>query len=554
MKSPFKGKAEGYWKFLGFMLKYWNNGMFTQATANAFQEGSNGEAEGDFEGSPKEFVEDLKGMGPTYIKLGQLLSTRSDLLPRAYLNALSELQDNVPPIEFSEIREVVESELGMALEAAFREFHREPLACASIGQVHRAVLHDGEAVAVKVQRPGIRERFAQDIQTLEKMISLAVKHSEVAKKYAFDDILDEMRQVLWNELDYELEAGNLLELHHNLERFEDLVVPLPILDHSSKAVLCMQFIDGTKITEVPTSSMEPDPGELAQTLVTAYLQQILKDGFVHVDPHPGNVLYTRDHKIALIDLGMVARFSKNMGDHLIQLLLALTNRDSHGVAGTLLALSEVRNGSDLVDFKKEIGSLVVNRPNGENGDMEVGRMLIRLNRIAAEHYVGLPMAINILGKVLLNLEPIIMGLQPSFNLQEAIEKNLLDLFKDRVKEDFDLKSILPLFLDGKRLAHRLPKRLDDISRHFAENNFKIRIEAINEKRVTDGFQKVANRIALGLIIAAMILGAALLMQLPSDYTVLGYPALAMVFFLLAVLGGIALSLTMLFNDEKSPPS
>src|SRR5690606_4006776 len=166
---------------------------------------------------------------------------------QSYLNALSELQDNVSPIGFPEIKAVIEEELGMGLESAFRKFHREPLASASIGQVHRAVLHSGEAVAVKVQRPGIRERFAQDIETLEKMISLAVKHTEVAKKYAFDDILEEMRQVLWKELDYGLEAENLLELHCNLERFNDLVVPLPIVDRSSKAVLCMQFIDGTKI-------------------------------------------------------------------------------------------------------------------------------------------------------------------------------------------------------------------------------------------------------------------------------------------------------------------
>src|SRR5690606_26680423 len=251
---------------------------------------------------------DLKKMGPTYVKLGQLLSTRSDLLPQPYLKALADLQDNVSPIAFEAVERTLESELGMPLGSAFMEFEREPLASASIGQVHRAVLHTGEPVAVKVQRPGIRDRFAEDIEALEKMISLAVKHTEVAKKYAFDDILQELRQVLFNELDYCLEADNLLLLWQNLEEYEEITVPLPYRDRSSTAVLCMQYIDGKKITDVPRSAMGADPKELAHTLVRAYLQQILKDGFVHVDPHPGNVLYTTGNKIALIDLGMVARF------------------------------------------------------------------------------------------------------------------------------------------------------------------------------------------------------------------------------------------------------
>src|SRR5690606_28087193 len=162
---------------------------------------------------------------------------------------------------------------------------------------------------------------------------------------------------------YGSEAENLLEPHCNVERFNELVVPLRIVDRSSKAVLCMQFIDRPKITDVTGSSIEPYPRELAQTSVTDNLQQLLKYRLVHVEPHPGNVLYTLDHKIALIDLGMTARFSKTMGDHLIQLLLALIDRDAHGVAATLLTISDVRKGSDLADFKKELGSLVVNRPN-----------------------------------------------------------------------------------------------------------------------------------------------------------------------------------------------
>ena len=535
------------------MLKYWNRGLLENYGGNSFGHSVPGEAAWDFDRSPQELVEDLKNMGPTYIKLGQLLSTRSDLLPQPYLSALVELQDNVSPVPFQEIERAIEKELGAPLASVFMEFEQQPLASASIGQVHVAVLSSGEKVAVKVQRPGIRERFAEDIETLEKMIALAVKHTEVAKKYSFDDILGELREVLAKELDYGLEAENLLSLWQNLSQYEELLVPLPYLEKSSTTVLCMQFIDGKKITQVPLESMEHNPRDLAHILVRAYLQQILKDGFVHVDPHPGNVLYTSDHRIALIDLGMVARFSPNMQEYLIQLLLAITNRDADATAEVMLSISEPGADLDVPLFKKKIRSIVVNQPHGQGGGMELGHLLVRLNRIAAEHYVALPMEINILGKVLLNLEPIIKGLHPDFNLEDAVEENLLKIIKDRFKEDLQARRILPPLIDGKRLAQRLPKRLDDITKHFADNNFKIRIEAINEKRVTDGFQKVANRIALGLIISAMIVGAAMLMQVPSDFTLLGYPGLAMIFFLLAVVGGIALSLTILFKDEKSSP-
>lgn len=535
---------------MSFMLKYWNSELVEHASANAFDKGTDKNDSRYFSQSPKELVNDLKNMGPTYIKLGQLLSTRPDLLPEAYLTALEDLQDNVSPISFSDVKKTIENELNTELDKAFQNIQKEPLASASIGQVHKAILISGEEVAVKIQRPGIKQQFIEDIQTLEKIIALAVKHTVVARKYAFDDVLDELRQVLLQELNYKSEAKNLLTLHNNLKGYKDLIVPLPFANYSSLRVLTMQFIDGKKITSVPLTSMKSNPKVLAYNLVSAYLQQILQDGFVQVDPHPGNVLYTSNHKIALIDLGMVARFSKDMQEYLIQLLLALIHKKTKDVVEILLAISEVRKEADISGFKKKITYLVLNQQLNTTGEMEMGKSLVQLNRIAAEHYVKLPVEINILGKVLLNIEQIINTLDPSFNIEKAIEKNLLKILKNSIKEEFKLENMVSLFIDGKRLMQHIPKRLNDISTHFANNNFKVKIEAINEKRVTDGFQKVANRIALGLIIAAMIVGAAMLMRIPSDFIIFGYPGLAMIFFLLAALGGIVLSIIIIVKDES----
>lgn len=541
---------ERYQKFISFMLKYWNSAILEYATAQAFDEEDTERTEQNFKQSPQELVKDLKEMGSTYVKLGQLLSTRPDLLPDPYLEALSDLQDNVSSIDFNVIKEIIEEDLGVKLYTIFRDFKEEPIACASIGQVHAAVLHTGEKVAVKVLRPNIEKQFLEDIKTLEKIINMTVKHTEFARKYAFKDVLHELEQVLFKELNYHIEANNLITLHQNLIQYPNLTVPLPFLDLSSKRVLTMQFINGKKITKVPVHAMKSDPKQLAHELVSAYLQQILKDGFVHADPHPGNVHYTVKHKIALIDLGMVAKISKTMQEYLVQLLLALTNKDAKIAADVLITISEINKEADVSKFKKEIIHLIVNHHDTKTGEIGLGRLLIQLNRIAAEHYIKLPPEINILGKVLLNLEQIISQLDPGYDYYAGIDKNLIKIIKDNIKEDLKPEKLISFFIESKRLLRYLPKRLGDVFKHFAKNDFKIKIEAIDEKRITDGFQKVANRITLGLILASMILGASILMQVPSEFQLFGYPGLAIIFFLLSAIGGIILSLIIIFYDEN----
>lgn len=539
-----------YIRLMRFMLKYWNSSLLEYATSQALDKEDDATAKQHFDQSPEELVHDLKNMGSTYVKLGQLLSTRPDLLPTAYLRALANLQDNVESIEFAQIKEIIQEELKADPYTIFKAIDEQPLASASIGQVHKAVLYSGEVVAVKIQRPGIEEQFIEDIKTLEKIIDFTVKHSEITRKYAFKDILKELQQVLFKELNYHIEANNLITLHQNLIHFEYLTVPLPYLDFSSKRVLTMQFIDGKKITSVPVYAMRPDSKELAHDLVSAYLQQILKDGFVHADPHPGNVHYTFERQIALIDLGMVANISKSMQEYLIQLLLALTNREALDAAEVLISISSQSKETKVGQFKKDIIHLIVNYHNSSKEEVGLGKLLIQLNRIAAEHYMKLPPEINILGKVLLNLEQIIAHLDPEYDYYKGIERNLVKILKDNIKADLKAEKLISFFIEGKRLLRFLPKRMNEVFKHFAKNDFKVTIDAIDEKRITDGFQKVANRITLGLILASMILGASILMQVPSKFTLFGYPGLAIIFFLLSAVGGIILSLIIIFRDEN----
>src|SRR5690606_37289188 len=539
-----------YRKFFGFMLKYWNSDLFHQTAATALDETDGGDKEENFDQTPEELVEDLKQMGPTYIKLGQLLSTRPDLLPDAYLTALATLQDDVPPIPYDEVHKIVEEEIGTRISKAFSSFDEEPLASASIGQVHKAYLRSGKPVAVKVQRPGIRKQFLDDLDTLKELAEFAVKHTKVAKKYAFDEVLAELRHILLQELDYVREAQNLMLLGKNLREFEDITVPQPILDYSTSKVLTMAFIQGTKITSIyPLKRLENDLSHLVDQLVDAYLKQLITDGFVHADPHPGNVHLTDQNKIALIDLGMVAKFTPNMQEKLLQLLIALSQNDGKACAEVLLSMSEVTGEADLRTFKKTINHLVMDSQNTMAKEMQTGRLLIQMNRVAAENGIHISVEVNILGKILLNMDQIVAVLEPEFDLRKAIRSHVNKVMRSKMYDEMKPENLFSIALQTKHLAENMPDRLNKISENLANNNFRIKIDAIDEKRWTDGFQKVANRITLGLIIAAMIVGAAMLMSVPSAFTIFGYPGLAMIFFLIAAIGGIILSYTILFKDE-----
>jgi predicted unusual protein kinase regulating ubiquinone biosynthesis (AarF/ABC1/UbiB family) len=541
-----------YQKFIAFMLKYWNSDLFEKTASSALNdEMEEDEKEQSFDRSPEELVEDLKEMGPTYIKLGQLLSTRPDLLPDSYLQALATLQDDVPPISYEEVHRIVEEEIGTRISKAFETFNEEPLASASIGQVHTATLRSGKPVAVKIQRPGIRKKFLEDLDTLKELADLAVKHTQIAKKYAFDDVLAELRRILIQELDYTREAQNLKTLGENLKSYRHLIVPQPVYDYCSSKVLTMDYIEGQKVTSIsPLKQIEVDYRPLVDELVEAYLQQIINDGFVHADPHPGNIQFTTEGKIALIDLGMVARFTPQMQEYLLQLLIALSNNNGDDTAAILLEMSQIGEEADVKTFKKSINDIVMDSEHSTAKDMQTGRLLIQLNRLAANNGIHLPVEVNILGKILLNMDQIVASLDPDYDLRKAIRRHVTKMMESKMYEELKPENFFSVLLESKKLAEHLPERLNKISEKLANDNFKMKIDAIDQQRFTDGFQKVANRITLGLIIAAMIIGAAMLMQVPTSFTIFGYPGLAIIFFLLAAIGGILLSYIIIIHDEN----
>ena len=499
-----------------------------------------------------ELADDLEAMGPTFVKLGQVLSTRSDLLPPPYLEALSRLQDRVEPFPYEEVERIVGEELGVRLSKAFSRFDPEPLASASLGQVHRAALRDGREVAVKVQRPGIRSRIAGDLEALERIADLLDRHTEAGRTFGFEEMVEEFRKSLLEELDYRREAHNLRTVGANLERFDRLVVPRPVADYSTSRVLTMEFVAGGRLDETsPLVRLEIDGAELADQLFEAYLSQILVDGLFHADPHPGNLLLTPDRRLALLDLGMVGHVAPVLQERLLKLLLAVADGKGEEAADLLLDVGERLEHRDDARFRREVSDLVMRHRETSVERIEVGRVVLELARVAAVGGVRVPPELTLLGKALLNLDHVGRALAPEFDPNAAIRRHAGDILSRRMTRSLSPSNLFSSLMDAREFAEALPGRINKILTTLANNDLRLRVDAVDEIELVKAFQKVANRITVGLVLAALIVGAALMMNVRTAFTILGYPGFAMICFLAAAAGGMALVWDVLMHDRRS---
>ncbi|MFN2475405.1 MAG: ABC1 kinase family protein [Chthoniobacterales bacterium] len=498
-----------------------------------------------------ELADDLEKLGPTFVKLGQLLSTRVEMMPQAYIEALTRLQDKVEPFSFAEVEKIVASELGVRLSKAFSDFESEPMAAASLGQVHKARLRNGRQVAVKVQRPEIRERMIEDLDALEEIAEFLDNHSEMGKRYEFGEMLDQFRKSLLRELDYRQEAGNLTTLRNQLKEFESIVVPEPISDYSTSKVLTMDYIHGRKVTDLtPLGRMEFDGNALAEEVFRAYLEQILVNGFFHADPHPGNVFLTDDYRIALIDLGMVGRIMPSLQEQLLQLLLAIAEGRGDDAADIAIKIGEKKPEFDETQFRRRITEIVAKQQGANVENMQVGRLVLEVTQVSGESGIRVPSELTMLGKTLLNLDQVGRTIAPNFDPNASIRRNAGQIMQQRLMKSLSPGNLFSGMLELKDLLQRLPTRLNKIFDALANNDLKISIDAIDEKTLIFGFQKVANRITTGLIVAALIIGAALLMRVDTTFRIWGYPGLAIILFMAAAASGVILLVNIMFYDKS----
>jgi len=532
------------------LLKYGNSDLVKHAGNMDDALGIDADAAApDTPAKANELADDLEKLGPAFVKLGQVLSTRPDFLPPAYIEALSRLQDNCEPVAFVDIERTIVSELGVRISKAFSEFNQVPVAAASLGQIHHALMRDGREVAVKVQRPGIRDIIVQDLQILSDVADFYDQHTEAGRRYEYGLMLDEFRKSILAELDYRKEAHNLETMKHNLREFDLIVVPTPINDFTTSRVLTMDFIQGKKITSItPLELLEIDGAPLAEQAFQAYLKQILVDGFFHADPHPGNVLLTSDKKIGLLDLGMVARLTPSMQGKLLQLILAISEGRSDATADIAFDIGTRRPNFDELDCRKQIADLVQNHVGSSIGEMQIGRVVLNITKSAGDCGIRVPSELTMLGKTLLNLDQVGRTLYPDFDPNASVRRHAANIMQQRMLKDISPGHMFTSILEAKSFAEKFPSHINRILDLASNNNLSVKV--IDEPLLVDSFQKVANRISLSLILASLIVGAALLMRVSTRFTILGYPGLAILCFLAAAAGGIAMAVQIQFYDQR----
>ncbi len=538
-----------YKEIAGLLMKYGNSDLVKNAgLEEALKDDEN--LSRQVKGTAEELAADLERLGPAYVKLGQILSTRGDLLPPAYLLALSRLQDNCEPIGFEEVEKIVVNELGVRLRKAFSDFNVQPLAAASLGQIHKARMRDGREVAVKVQRPCIREQILQDLEIFADVAEFYVLHTELGKKYEFDVMVEEFRKSLLQELDYRQEAQNLDTLRRNVAEFDLIVVPSPINAFTTTKVLTMDFIKGKKVTAITNlERTELDGAPLAEQIFAAYLKQILVDGFFHADPHPGNVLLTDDEKkIALIDLGMVARLTPRIQKQLLQLVIAIGEGRSDSVANMAVEIGDPKPKFDELSFRHKVSELVQTDLEANIAQMKVGHVIVGITKAAGETGIRVPAELTMLGKAMLHLDEVGRSLDPNFDPNLSVRRNAGHILEQRLMNEISPGNMLNTLIEAKDSFEKLPRNVNKIMDLIAQNQLNVKV--IDEPLLVDSFQKVANRITLGLVLAALIIGASNLMKVPSKFTIMGYPGLAILFFMLAAGGGFALAIQIAFYDQK----
>jgi predicted unusual protein kinase regulating ubiquinone biosynthesis (AarF/ABC1/UbiB family) len=392
------------------------------------------------------------------------------------------------------------------LSKAFSRFDPQPLAAASLGQVHRAALRDGRAVAVKVQRPGIAQRLAEDLEVLSDLARLVEQRTEAGRRWQFGELVEEARASLTAELDYRAEARNLERLADQLQAYPRIVVPLPVHDYTREHVLTMDYVRGRKVTELgPLARLELDGDVLVDQLLGAYLEQVLVHGFFHADPHPGNVFVTSGGDIALLDLGMVARVQPGMQEILLKLVLALSQGRGDEAADQALQIGAALPGADEAALRRTVTGLVARR------ESEIGTLVLELATALTRTGFAMPRELALLGKTLVQLDEICHTLAPGFDANAAIARRTTSLIGARLRSDVSAGHLLSSLLEAKEFAERLPRRVNRILDAVAEDRLTLRIASSDPGRWNETLKQGANRVTAGLVLAGLLIGGAMLL-------------------------------------------
>ena len=485
-------------------------------------------------------------LGPTYIKLGQILSTRPDLVPMEYIEELSKLQDKIPAFPFEQVRKAVSAEFGMPPEDLFDSLEEEPFASASIGQVHRAVLKDGEAVAVKFQRPGIQKIIEVDLEIMLHLATLAERHIEELSFHRPVKIVEEFARTLEKEIDYQNEATNMERIARHFLDDPHVYIPKVFRETTTTRVLTTEFIEGIKISDI--DSLEA--AGLDRTILTArgadlVLKQIFVHGFFHADPHPGNIFVLPDNVICLLDFGMTGIVDRQTREDFVDLLDSIVHRNEVRAAQVLLKLTYWEHEPERRQFEREVADFMGRHLYKPLKDIELGKLLLQLLELATNLRLRIPPDIFLMIKAFSTVEGVGHLLDPDFDMVAQATPFVTEVKLARYKPQRIADDVYDL---AARLLHffqQFPKDLLDLASLIRQQRLSVQIEHRGLETMLATHDRISNRISFSILIAALIIGSALIVISETPPLVYGISLIGILLFSAAAIMGIWLLVAIL---------
>ncbi|WP_406670401.1 AarF/ABC1/UbiB kinase family protein [Methanolobus sp. ZRKC4] len=488
----------------------------------------------DTDSRPKNARLMLEELGPTYVKLGQILSMRHDLIPPDYIKEFSKLQDDIQPFGIEKVERLIREELGSDIKDLYESFEKEPIAAASIGQVHRAKLKGGDDVVVKVQRPGIKKTIDADLDIMYSIAGFAEEHIPEARLYKPLEIVEEFEHSIHNEMDYTQEGRNAERFAHNFKDDPHIYIPEVYWDYTSMKVLTLEYIDGTKSTlfdDFAESGL--DRKQIANIVIEAFMKQVYEDGFFHADLHSGNVFIMSDGRIALLDFGMAGFLSHDMRNLLIDELIAITKGDTALYIELLRDLGSIGDKVDIALLKIDIDNLLYKYYGRSLSQLNTALILEEMINVLRKYQVRVPANVALLSKGAMTIEGFSSIMDPQINLTIVAEPFAKKAIKDRIRLTNIAGSAYRDISNWSRVLHRAPMKISHVLDIAERGYLKLRFEPQGFDRVVAEIDAASNRLAFSLIISAIIVGSSLVIQTGMAPHIWGVPLLGVIGFLMA---------------------
>lgn len=492
----------------------------------------------------------LEDLGPTFVKLGQMLSMRPDLAPPDFVKEFKKLRDAAPPFDFAKAKSIIEEETGAPLDEIFLEVNPKPIAAASIGQVHAARLKDGSSVVLKIQRPGIDRVISSDLATLYLVVGLSERYLPELAPFNIRGIVDEFAHVIRRELDFFLEASNTERFRLNSQSTENVLVPKVYWELTTKKMLVLEAITGIQ-PDNPEKlrQMGVDPSCVAKTIARSFLKQVFEDGLFHGDLHSGNILITPEGKVAFLDFGAVGYLAEEVQENLGQLFMAITMRDYASLADGYSRMGLVDETIDRRAFERDLCELVEPYYGRPLGDLKIGDILREATQIALKHRIHVQADLSLLGRSILTVEGVAMAMDPGFLILDEAVPYAKKLVMRRMNPKRHAREIFMAFRDLSEFVRMLPSQLSKIFQKTLEDRLTVDFVHKGYEPMLDEMDRSSNRISFSMIISALIVGSALVTMAEKGPMINGFPVIGILGFTIAGVLGLGLAVLILKSGK-----